>query len=200
MYTIFKNETLIILTDEVNTSDEGFHFNWDELSTKKTLFNLLSEGLNKIIFYHSDLNFMWQDFKEKFKIIEAAGGIVKNREQEVLFIYRNDKWDLPKGKIESGETRSEAALREVEEECGFTKLELGEFISTTYHLYTEKDEEILKVSFWYEMFSDQTDLVPQIEEGITALKWVREANFDSVLNDTYPNISLLMKMYVALNQ
>ena len=200
MYTIFKNETLIILTDEVNFSDKGLHFNWEELSTKEALFNLLSEGLNKIVIYHSDLKFLWQDFRKKFKIIEASGGIVKNRKNEVLFIYRNDKWDLPKGKIESGETRIEAALREVEEECGFDKLDPGEFITTTYHLYSENHEEILKVSYWYEMFSDQTDLVPQLEEGITALRWVREKDFHSVLNNTYPNISLLMESYLASNQ
>ena len=185
MYTIFKNGTLIILTDEVNISNEGAHFNWEELSTKEALFSL---------------KFLWQDFKKKFKIIEASGGIVKNKEDEVLFIYRNDKWDLPKGKIESGETRIEAALREVAEECGFDKLESGEFIATTYHLYSENNQEILKVSFWYDMFSDQTDLAPQLEEGITALKWVREKDFPSVLCNTYPNITLLMKMYEALNQ
>ncbi|WKK64961.1 NUDIX hydrolase [Lutimonas zeaxanthinifaciens] len=200
MYTIFKNETLIILTDEANFSDDGFHLNWTEVSTKEALFNLLSKGLSKIVLYHSDLKFMWQEFRKKFKIIEASGGIVKNPEKEVLFIYRNDKWDLPKGKIESGESRTEAALREVEEECGFTELKSGNFIGTTYHLYSEKNEEVLKVSYWYEMDSDQTELVPQLEEGITDLRWVREKDFSKVLDNTYPNISLLMELYVASNQ
>ncbi|MCA0932252.1 NUDIX domain-containing protein [Lutimonas saemankumensis] len=200
MYTIFKNETLIILTDQLNISDKGFRFNWEELTTKEALLSLISEGLDKIVFYHSDLKFMWQEFRNKFKIIEASGGIVKNQKHEILFIFRNDKWDLPKGKIESGESRAEAASREVEEECGFTRLKTGEFVGTTYHLYSEKNEEILKVSFWYEMFSDQSDLTPQLEEGITELKWVKEQDFSSVLDNTYPNISLLMDMYVASNQ
>ncbi len=78
---------------------------------------------------------MWKQFRQHFKIIEASGGIVKNEMGQILFIFRNGIWDLPKGKIEVGERKEEAGLREVEEECGFTSLTLGKFIGTTYHLY-----------------------------------------------------------------
>ena len=123
--------------------------------------------------------------------------IDKGGAEETLFIFRNEMWDLPKGKIEEGETKEEAGLREVEEECGFTSLELEDFIGTTYHLYTEKNTEVLKISYWYKMTSNQKDLTPQLEEGITALKWVKQDDLDLVLDNTYPNISLLIDMYYS---
>ena len=151
----------------------------------------------KIFLHDKSLDIMWQEFTEHFMIIEASGGIVRNERHEILFIFRNDKWDLPKGKIEEGERKEDAALREVEEECGFTFLDLGKFIGTTYHLYEEKGIEVLKVSYWYEMFSKQTDLTPQLEEGITALKWTGPNDMALVLDNTYPNIHLLLQMYEA---
>jgi 8-oxo-dGTP pyrophosphatase MutT (NUDIX family) len=54
----------------------------------------------------------------KKMIIKAGGGIVVNEQNEVLLIYRRGKWDLPKGKLDDGETIEECALREVKEETG----------------------------------------------------------------------------------
>ena len=77
-------------------------------------------------------------FKEQFKTIEAAGGLVKKGDKTLL-IYRLKKWDLPKGKLEKGETIPEGALREVEEECGI-KVSLGQKICTTRHTYSMKEK------------------------------------------------------------
>ncbi|GAG94413.1 unnamed protein product, partial [marine sediment metagenome] len=99
-------------------------------------------------------------------------GIVCNSGNELLFIYRFDRWDLPKGKIEPGESREMAAIREVKEECGFRQIELGEALSITYHIYEEDNKEVLKITHWFNMYSDDRDLKPQVEEGITAINGI----------------------------
>ena len=197
MYTIFKNDTSIILTDDVNNLTEKDYFTWKEIRQNNRLDGLLDEKQGQLVLFDEDLNAMWKEFGKHFEIIEAAGGIVKNESNEILFILRNGIWDLPKGKIETNESKEETGLREVEEECGFTSLDLGNFIGTTYHTYNEKESQVLKISYWYEMTSDQTDLRPQLEEGITALKWVGKEELNFMYNNTYPNISLLIDMYKA---
>jgi len=113
---------------------------------------------------------------------------------------RHGVWDLPKGKIEIEESKEDAGLREVKEECGFTSLTINGFVGTTYHLYEEKNYEVLKVSYWYDMYSDERELTPQLEEGITELKWVGVSDLKIILENTYPNISLLLDMYQSAIQ
>jgi len=200
MYTIFKNDVSIILTDDLNRIGTNSYLFWKEVQGEKLLDQLLSLGLKRIFIYHQDLAVMWRGFKNEFKIIEASGGIVKNNFDQLLFIFRLGKWDLPKGKIEKGETKEFAALREVKEECGFKTLFLGKEIKTTYHLYTEGQHEVLKISYWYEMYSTDTELTPQTDEDITGLKWVVKDELNLVLGDTYPNISLLVDAYLSADQ
>ncbi|MBE9490133.1 MAG: NUDIX domain-containing protein, partial [Bacteroidetes bacterium] len=130
---------------------------------------------------------------KNFKVIEAAGGVVQNDEKAVLFIFRNKKWDLPKGKVEKDESIQETALREVEEECGVFDLKLGDFITKTYHIYEYKKQQILKISHWYKMKSSTKSLKPQIEEDITEVVWKNDNQIQLALKNTYPNIKLLLK-------
>ena len=102
---------------------------------------ITSMKMLRYILFDEDLRLCGRNSKQYFEIIEASGGIVKNESGEILFIFRNGIWDLPKGKIEDNESREEAGLREVEEECGFRSLKLGHFIGTTYHLYDEKESQ-----------------------------------------------------------
>ena len=105
MYTIFKNDTSIILTDDRNIAGNQDCYLWIDFNMKEALDKLISKGQAKLYFYDADLTGMWDSFKGLYKVIEASGGIVQNEEDDILFIFRNDKWDLPKGKIESNETR-----------------------------------------------------------------------------------------------
>ncbi len=115
----------------------------------------------------------WKRFLSNFKIIEAAGGLVENQLQQWLFIYRNGFWDLPKGKLEKGESIEECAVREVAEECGIEEPVIIRALTPTYHTYSIKGKRILKPTYWYLMkSSDTSNLVPQTEEGITEVKWV----------------------------
>ena len=121
--------------------------------------------------------------------IEAAGGLVKNDAGKYLFIYRNDKWDLPKGKIEKKEKTKVAAVREVEEECGIKVSELKEKLCKTYHTYIYKGEVVLKKSHWFMMrYKGKAKLVPQLEEGITDVRWVSKQQVPTLMQNTFPSI------------
>lgn len=129
------------------------------------------------------------------KLIKAAGGIVANEENRYLFIFRNGRWDLPKGKLDLGEKARNAAVREVEEECGIHIDKLGNKICNTYHVYEMNKELILKKTSWYWMMAvNQHTLIPQLEEGITDVRWLGRADFKMIQQNTYPLIRDLMNV------
>ncbi len=138
-------------------------------------------------------------FKTQFKTIEAAGGVVKKGDK-ILMIYRLKKWDLPKGKLEKGETAAEGALREVEEECGI-KVALGEKICTTHHTYNMKEKNILKKTTWYvmECISDKK-MTPQTEEDIEEVRWMSPKEVYVALQDTYRSIAHVFDKYEKLKK
>ncbi|HEY2350690.1 MAG TPA: NUDIX domain-containing protein [Puia sp.] len=122
-------------------------------------------------------------------LILAAGGLVENEKGDILFMFRRGKWDLPKGKLDPGETLEECALREVEEETGVGQLEMKKFLLQTLHEYEELGKVIQKKTHWFLMTTTSLQsLVPQTEEDITDLRWIAPADFDIVLRNTYPAI------------
>lgn len=129
------------------------------------------------------------DFFSKFNWIEAAGGLVRCQET-FLFIERLGKWDLPKGKLEEGETPLEGAAREIIEECGIeNKLQNGEWLENTYHTYWMKGKSVVKKTYWFTFdYDGNRNLVPQTEEGITAVSWLQREEFNKVKENTYPSI------------
>ncbi len=193
MYTIFKNDCSILLTDCLKNKDGNNFYYWKNVTLKNLLFKIDNNKMKSLILYHSDMKLLWKEFSNQFKIIEAAGGIVSNKKNDILFIFRLDKWDLPKGKVEKGEAIQETAIREVQEECGINKLTLGDFLYTTYHTYKENNKEILKISHWFKMFCDENKLIPQIEEDITRVAWKNKKEVQMALENSYPNIKLLIE-------
>ncbi|PTQ97923.1 8-oxo-dGTP pyrophosphatase MutT (NUDIX family) [Mucilaginibacter yixingensis] len=170
-----------------------------------------SEGFDLKTFYakiskrskHKHFYILCDDAKKYLKkviasitLIKAAGGLVKNEQGDFLFIYRNDKWDLPKGKLEKGEGAREGAVREVEEECGISISKCGKRIVNTYHAYTIKGEVVLKKTYWYKMkYKGVGRLKPQIEEGITEVRWFNKQHMDAIKTNTFPSImDVLEKM------
>jgi 8-oxo-dGTP pyrophosphatase MutT (NUDIX family) len=122
-------------------------------------------------------------------LLLAAGGLVENEKGEILFMFRRGKWDLPKGKLDPGETLEECALREVEEETGVGQLELKKFLLQTLHEYEELGKVIQKKTHWFYMTTtSHQSLIPQTEEDITELRWIAPADFEIVLRNTYPAI------------
>jgi len=121
--------------------------------------------------------------------IKAAGGLVQNECGEYLFIFRNGKWDLPKGKVEKGEKMKKAAVREVEEECGVQVMQREQRICKTYHIYEINNKPVLKRTNWYAMrVKGVPELIPQREEGITQALWVAPSKIAPLLENTYPSI------------
>ena len=192
MYTIFKNDTSIILTDILNDDEISIFFYWDRIRFKDLIKRIDNREFDKIILYHEDLDFLWEEFLKYFKVIQAAGGVIQNSVKNILFIFRNGKWDLPKGKVEKNESIEEAALREVIEECGLTNVEIVDYIFNTFHIYSENGRDVLKVSHWFNMVSDDIKVYPQLEEDITEVVWKNKQEVKLALNNTYPNIKLLV--------
>jgi 8-oxo-dGTP pyrophosphatase MutT (NUDIX family) len=125
------------------------------------------------------------------KIIKAGGGLVRNGEGELLLIFRRGKWDLPKGKLDEGETIEACALREVEEETGVKHLALGELISVTWHEYFDKwvGEDVIKETHWFKMdVAGVPALVPQTEEDITAIEWTKKSDLPKRMEQSYITI------------
>jgi len=135
----------------------------DESAGKKLNYVLLSEQPQQQL--------KW--LMEYFPVVHAAGGIVMNEDREILTIFRNGFWDLPKGKIERMEDQKAAALREVAEETGLRSMNLGNKVGITYHAYADEYSPIiLKETHWYRMNARfRGDLKPQVEEGITEVRW-----------------------------
>lgn len=198
MYIIFINDNALILSGskEILNGFENVEvkaYN-DSSSIDEALFELQTDSCKELFLVGSCLPSMWDDFCARFQLIEAAGGVVTNSKKQVLWILRNDKWDLPKGKVEVGEQIQEAAVREVKEECGLTSIRLGVLLGVTYHIYSCKDVYVLKKSYWFSMSCPaQQDLIPQLEEGITEVVWADAALHQMYLENTYASISELLR-------
>jgi len=133
-------------------------------------------------------------FKTKFKVVKAAGGLIRKKDK-FLMIYRMKKWDLPKGKKESGETYEETALREVGEECS-VQVKLGKKICTTWHTYTMNKKSMLKKTRWYKMdLVDDSKSKPAIEEDIEELRWMTQKEVYHALENSYKSIRFVFEEY-----
>ncbi len=192
MYTIFVDDIPIYLTDKIkNLTKDSFYYK-DDVTIESVLQIAKSKKFTELFLFHVDLETLWKEFKWFFKIEKAAGGLVKNKTGDVLFIYRFDTWDLPKGKIEKGEKKKEAAIREVEEECGISRLRIEKKLQKTYHIFQRKEREVLKITHWYAMKTDfKGDLTPQLEEGITEAVFKNQQETTSALENSYENVKLL---------
>lgn len=194
MYKVFVNQNVIILTDQLDFEDDLFFFPIKKIKLHHIL-KLFSKGItNRVYLHHSKPKKLLKHFKKKLDVVQAGGGIVWHENGNLLFILRKGKWDLPKGKVDKQETIEAAALREVEEETGVQNLKLGSFIQVTYHIFKRGLKYKLKETFWYEMHTDfSKELVPQIKENITKAVWKTPQETEKALQNTYPNIKLLLK-------
>jgi 8-oxo-dGTP pyrophosphatase MutT (NUDIX family) len=153
-----------------------------------------TDRYDSITLHTPDLEQLKADFNSLYKVLPAAGGLVTNELGETLLIYRLDMWDLPKGKLEKGESIKEAAVREVEEETGLHHIELGDFICETYHTYkNKKNKRCLKQTYWYKMETKKQKLSPQTEENIEKAVWIKLNTFFKEDRSIYPNVLSVIK-------
>ncbi len=201
MYNIYINERLLKLCSEKDSligADLVFRLSGEE--SKQFVKDLVDSfekqpQLQSMILACSNIDKTWETFKKNYVLIDAAGGMVFNSENFLLMIYRHERWDLPKGKIETNEDPDAAALREVEEECGVQNLKLEKQLSTTYHTYNLKGELILKRTYWFMMTTDETIFNPQTEEGITEVRWINRSEIKKACTQSYANIVSLLNLH-----
>jgi len=202
MYKIYINDTKIVLLPSKNilkTDNEEK----DNITARYTgkVNHLLSfidmcektDRYRTIILHSNDVEKLISDFEGLFKIVEAAGGLVINERNQILFIHRRGYWDLPKGKLESKETRREAAKREVKEETGITNIQLGKKLIVTKHTYRNRNgKRCIKLTHWYLMFGKKQKLIPQIEEDIEKTEWMTLDKFYSKKRKVFGNIESVL--------
>ena len=194
---IYINNKPIIFSDKIIKPSEYKLYIYKSISIPEILHKLKYSKLKGVVLVHSELNELWHDFKNNFDCITAAGGLVMNSNNDYLFIKRNNYWDLPKGRQEIGETLEQTAVREVEEECGISHLELDSFIKKTYHIYLENQKEKLKCTYWYAMtYKGDKTPIPQSEEGITEAKFIAKNGLRNMYSKMYKNVEELVINYL----
>ena len=195
MYKVFVNRLSIVLTSDKNYLEDSKTFLLSSITIKEIVKKL---KLNDEIFlYHPNKKKLLKEFKKKLKTIVAAGVIVKNDENQILFIFRKGKWDLPKGKIEKNEKIDDGALREVVEETGVKKIKIDRFFDTTYHIIKTKKQFFLKETHWYKMKSNyKGKLRPQKSEGIRSVRWKKIKEAKEIKKKTFRNISIILTNYL----
>ena len=162
----------------------------------RDLPNLLKQhpDLSEVLIQASDVESTWMTFCSGYHELAAAGGVVQDAQGHVLWIQRNGKWDLPKGKLEHGERLEEAAIREVIEETGIEKLTITGEAFVTFHTYEAEGVIHLKSTFWYPMHHDgmQTPGSPQAIEGISDVTWLKPPFSKDVLQKTFGSIKVVL--------
>jgi len=192
MYKVFVNENVILLTSQIPFGSKINLFDIKKISLIDIVSNVKKH--KKIFLFHKNSEKLILNFKKKIKVIFAGGGIVKNNLDETLFIYRRNKWDLPKGKIDKGETIDQTALREVKEETGIVDLKIVDFRTKTYHIFKKNNEYCLKETTWYNMVSNfDGEFIPELKEDITKVVWKNDKKIKKIKN-TFPNIKLLLSI------
>jgi 8-oxo-dGTP pyrophosphatase MutT (NUDIX family) len=194
MYKVFVNGAPLILTNKLSETTDGAYFLLNKDSIATAIKSLKKKKLDIAYIYHPNHEEILKKFTQEIPLIVAAGGVVTNAKGKVLFIYRNDKWDLPKGKLDKGESIEDCAVREVMEETGVKDLRLENFLSTTYHIFSNNGTNTLKQVHWYAMKTDYDGkLKPEKKEGIVKVKWKGPNKIQKALQNSYANIKILFE-------
>lgn len=204
MYKVFISDRPLILKarhdSAVELRDGHLHFHAATSDELNRIVQLLrsENDIRAVYVYNTNPASLFRALKTLTTEVVAAGGFVRNPSGEALFIHRRGNWDLPKGKIDAGETPEIAAVREVEEECGVSNLTITASLPSTYHVYSENGQLILKTTHWFAMVTNDTSkLVPQTEEGIDDAQWVARQHWRELVRNTYPNITELVEYIVS---
>ena len=194
---IYFGNKPVFLCDEITPAIETYRHHPNTVFIDEMTSNAINALLHEIAKpgFHAGILFTTGIERSKkllwkhFTVIRAAGGLIENEKNEILMIFRRGKWDLPKGKLDNGETLEACAVREVQEETGLKNVDLNKFITTTFHTYNEFGRHILKESHWYSMkASSFQPLQPQTEEDILQIEWVKPAALGEKLSNTFPSV------------
>lgn len=193
MYKIFVGDKPIILTTVVEQETNFKNYLLNTVNIGKVIKELNTTKLQEVRLIHKNGEKLLKKFLKKLPNVVAGGGKVYNGNNDILFIYRNDKWDLPKGKIEGSESIEKTAIREVTEETGVAGLKIIKPLETTYHIFKRNGNHKIKVTYWFEMKTDfEGNLYAQEEEGITKVEWLNQEQVFDALTNSYANIKGLI--------
>jgi ADP-ribose pyrophosphatase YjhB (NUDIX family) len=194
MYKVFVNDKPLFLTNQIQKETDFQLFLLDSVDIKQLIIKIFKNKVDKAFLYHPDEKEILKKLKSKIPVEKAGGGLVLNEKNEVLFIFRNKKWDLPKGGIEKGEEIEDTAIREVEEETGVKGLKITRKLNKTYHIFKRNGRYKLKITHWFEMKTSYSGkMVGQAEEGIEKVEWIKQENIPACLTNSYENIKLLFE-------
>ena len=194
MYKVFVNDKPLFLTNHISKETDFQLFLLESIDIEQLIVKIFQNKIQKAYLYHPDESLIMKTLKSKISVCKAGGGLVYNKNGEVLFIFRNGKWDLPKGGIEKGELLENTAMREVEEETGVNGLSISQKLQKTYHVFRRNGKYKLKITHWYEMQSDfEGTPKGQIEEGIEKVAWLNPEQVKEALKNSYENIKLLFE-------
>jgi len=193
MYKVFVNDKPIVLTTVVSKETDFKNYLLKTAKIGKIIRELNKSSINEVRLIGKKEDKLLKKFLKKLPKVLAGGGKVYNDKGDILFIYRNSKWDLPKGRVDGKETIEAAALREVEEETGVKDLEIIKPLEITYHIFKRNGRHRIKITHWFEMRTSYTgDLIPEANEGITNVEWLNAEQTKRALENSYANIKELM--------
>lgn len=194
MYKVFVNDKPLFLTNEIVKETDFQLFLLESADIKQVIVKMFQNKIQKAYLYHPDEKEIMKTLKTKIPVQKAGGGLVYNAKNEVLFIFRNGKWDLPKGGTEKGEAIEDTAMREVEEETGVGNLVVNQKLQKTYHIFKRNGRLKLKITHWFEMRTTFEGIPEgQAEEGIEKVAWLNPEEIKEALKNSYENIKLLFE-------
>lgn len=201
MYKVFVNDKPLFLTNEIAKETDFQLFLLESVDIEQIIIKIFQNKIQKAYLYYPDEKAILKKVKAKIPVCKAGGGLVYNQNGDVLFIFRNGKWDLPKGGIEKGESIAETALREVEEETGVSNLVVSHKLQKTYHIFKRNGKYKLKVTHWFEMHTNfEGNPIGQANEGIEKVAWLNPVQVKDALKNSYENIKLLFEEELNLNK
>ena len=196
MYKVFVNDKPLFLTNQIFKETDFQLFLLESVDFKQLIVKYFQNKIQEAYLYHPDEKEIMKVLKTKIPVNKAGGGLVYNKNGEVLFIFRNGKWDLPKGGTNKGEEMEDTAMREVEEETGVNGLSISKKLQKTYHIFKRNGVYKLKITHWFEMHSNYDGIpIGQAEEGIEKVEWKNPEQIKEALKNSYENIKLLFEEY-----
>ena len=198
MYKVFIDNSVIEFLDSSEEVPSGrydlvLNSLEDDLSKVLDRFDF-SNSTSCLLIIYEDFEWAFNRVFHAYEFMDAAGGIVKC-DRQYLFIERHGMWDIPKGKLYSNEQPWEAAVREIEEECGIKGPEIDHFLGITFHTYSYRGRPTIKKNWWYALiYSGSMELTPQEEESITQAVWIPKEEWEMIRGNTYESIREVLNM------